>query len=57
MLAIGLALASGAGANAARDRVDGLRLDVALKQAQLDIIEEVRKLISAMEISGYFLPG
>ena len=40
-------MASGAGANAARDRVDGLRLDVALKQAQLDIIEEDLAMLRA----------
>ena len=40
-------MASGAGANAALDRVDGLRLDVALKQAQLDIIEEDLAMLRA----------
>ena len=40
-------MVSGAGANAARDRVDGLRLDVALKQAQLDIIEEDLAMLRA----------
>ena len=40
-------MASGAGAIAARDRVDGLRLDVALKQAQLDLIEEDLAMLRA----------
>ena len=45
-------MAGAAGAGAARDRVDALRLDVALKQAQLDIIEEDLAMLRANRSVG-----